>query len=537
MTTPPLEQPSESTTPNIFERIKNKLEPFRNIIRDLPSFRRKREATDDVRAEYSKRLRTFNKFPGNMLSLPIKVSPIKLAIHGWSAHDENTVKCNDCSAYLSVKVPPPTVSDPKSTAFAVKYIQNNIRTAHDSKCKWYSKVVVNIPDEDYDFKEAVNWIKMFFKRPDVQKLDLVTEKDDGSYLIDEPMKSDLKKYLDEDEKSCLLAILGWLPDPATNVENEGLKCRFCLSRIIVKPYSLSSPFHPIKFHARYCPIRHDTNSHLVTLIVRTMTDQVSCSRNPIKLAIHGWSAHDENTVKCNDCSAYLSVKVPPPTVSDPKSTAFAVKYIQNNIRTAHDSKCKWYSKVVVNIPDEDYDFKEAVNWIKMFFKRPDVKKLDLVTEKDDGSYLIDEPMKSDLKKYLDEDEKSCLLAILGWLPDPATNVENEGLKCRFCLSRIIVKPYSLSTPFHPIKFHARYCPIRHDTNSHLVTLIVRTMTDQPNTGVAEILRKSCDLIDELPFAKRSKKDDSFTSSRSNDETITNTTQIPPVDTTGSNGEK
>lgn len=55
-----------------------------------------------------------------MSFLPVKVSPISLAIHGWNVHDENTVKCNDCSAYLSVKVPHPTVSNSKSAEFAVK---------------------------------------------------------------------------------------------------------------------------------------------------------------------------------------------------------------------------------------------------------------------------------------------------------------------------------------------------------------------------------------------------------------------------------
>ena len=54
--------------------------------------------------------------------LPESVSPVNLAVHGWSAFNESTVKCIECGSFLSVKVPAPNISSPKAAGFAVKFV-------------------------------------------------------------------------------------------------------------------------------------------------------------------------------------------------------------------------------------------------------------------------------------------------------------------------------------------------------------------------------------------------------------------------------
>ena len=124
--------------------------------------------------------------------------------------------------------------------------------------------------------DAFSKIKNFFKRPDVRIPKIVSKNPDDSFILEDPVRVDLADLLEEDESACLLGLYGWLPDPASKVQSEGLKCRFCATRIAIKPYSLPTDFHPIKFHQRYCPIRSNTQSHVVNIVLKALANKVSC---------------------------------------------------------------------------------------------------------------------------------------------------------------------------------------------------------------------------------------------------------------------
>lgn len=58
---------------------------------------------------------------GSWLNLPAKISPVSLASHGWSVHNENTVKCEECNAFLSVKVETCCPGDFDEQKHAIKF--------------------------------------------------------------------------------------------------------------------------------------------------------------------------------------------------------------------------------------------------------------------------------------------------------------------------------------------------------------------------------------------------------------------------------
>ncbi|KAE9550144.1 hypothetical protein FO519_006631 [Halicephalobus sp. NKZ332] len=270
--------PSDDSSPLDFcKKVKEKVDPIfeslQSVPMALPPLRRKRVAVDIQHAEYMARLESFNKVPGRWFLLPESVSPVSLAVHGWSAFNESTVKCGECGGFLSVKVPTPNVSSPKAAGFAVKYITNNMRSSHSNSCRWHSKEPARIPEESYNLLDAFSKIRNFFKKSRIQAPKIVSKNPDESFLLEDPIRMDLADFLEEDEDACLLALYGWLPDPASRIQNEGLKCRFCATRIVVKPYSLPSDFHPIKFHQRYCPIRSNTQSHVVNIVLKALANK------------------------------------------------------------------------------------------------------------------------------------------------------------------------------------------------------------------------------------------------------------------------
>uniref|UniRef100_A0AC34F838 C3HC-type domain-containing protein n=1 Tax=Panagrolaimus sp. ES5 TaxID=591445 RepID=A0AC34F838_9BILA len=132
----------------------NVIAPMKAFNEESPARRKSAENRGTGQTAYMKRLESFNKFRGSWLNLPAKISPVSLASHGWSVHNENTVKCEECNAFLSVKVETCCPGDFDEQKHAIKYILSQIRSGHDTRCFWHSKIILQLPDEDFNLREA-----------------------------------------------------------------------------------------------------------------------------------------------------------------------------------------------------------------------------------------------------------------------------------------------------------------------------------------------------------------------------------------------
>uniref|UniRef100_A0AC35G984 C3HC-type domain-containing protein n=1 Tax=Panagrolaimus sp. PS1159 TaxID=55785 RepID=A0AC35G984_9BILA len=255
--------------------------PLKAFNEECPGRQRSQEHQEIGQESYMKRLESFNKFRGSWLNLPPKISPVELASHGWSVYNENTVKCKECNAFLSVKVESSSPGDFDEQKHAIKYISSQIRFGHDTRCFWHSKIILQLPDEDFNFREAFMLVKLSLRRHKDSPFEF-SKTFNNKPILGEKMEQYLSLLLKEDEKACMLAFHGWLPDSSSGTNlSDGLKCRFCAARIGIDPYSMKMPFNPIKFHERYCPVRVNTVDYQENVLVRNM-DDLNTSNNIVE---------------------------------------------------------------------------------------------------------------------------------------------------------------------------------------------------------------------------------------------------------------
>uniref|UniRef100_A0A7E4V5L8 C3HC-type domain-containing protein n=1 Tax=Panagrellus redivivus TaxID=6233 RepID=A0A7E4V5L8_PANRE len=200
-------------------------------------------------AEYMKRLRTFDKFQAQWITLSRYVSPISFASHGWYVHDRGYVKCGTCNALISVKLS--TSSPGPSLKHVAKYIVGKLRSGHDIKCIWSSHVANQLPEENFTIKSILPIVKATFEKyPNIEILpsESVFHESHKDYL-----ESSLLAHSDS-PAALLVASHAWVPNDA----QTSVQCRLCAATVNLQHYNMPGAFDPVKFHRVYCPVRVNT---------------------------------------------------------------------------------------------------------------------------------------------------------------------------------------------------------------------------------------------------------------------------------------